>query len=235
MVAAIGRKIAGKLLKPKSKVIPMSEVSKRMTDRKPTANKGTKPNADAAGKAFLKNKPPAGSGDQGKQRVLPKGNKGTRKLQQQFEALTKSAQRAEVAKGANSKYASVLRKLGKLKDGKKAGGKVMYRKEGKKVGSPLTGNQKKLDVDNDGKITKKDFDTINAKPKSKPTPPSDGGATGRANRTSKMEAGSLVTMNKKMGGGKVMKYKKGGIVYMKNGGVVKASKDGDDLVSSCYD
>ena len=40
---------------------------------------------------------------------------------------------------------------------------------------------------------------------------------------------------KKMGGGKVMKYKKGGMVYMKNGGVVKASKDGDDLVSSCYD
>ena len=42
-------------------------------------------------------------------------------------------------------------------------------------------------------------------------------------------------IDKKMGGGKVMKYKKGGMVYMKNGGVVKASKSGDDLVSSCYD
>jgi hypothetical protein len=133
-------------------------------------------------------------------------------------------------------------------DKKMGGGKVMkkkvtYRKEGKKVGSSLTGNQKKLDVDNDGKITKKDFDTINAKPKSKPTPPSDGGATGRGRRIEKMDIGEEESMGinrktsikKKMGGGKVMKYKKGGMVYMKNGGVVKASKDGDDLVSSCYD
>jgi len=99
----------------------------------------------------------------------------------------------------------------------KRGGKVMNRKAGGR-----------LDGD-------KVSDTKNAKPKPKPTPPSDGGATGRGNRMSKMEAGSLATMNKKMGGGKVMKYKKGGMVYMKNGGVVKASKDGDDLVSSCYD
>ena len=124
----------------------------------------------------------------------------------------------------------------------KRGGKVMNRKAG--------GRLKNVSADNKGlaklptkvrnnmgyaKDGGKVSDTKNAKPKPKPTPPSDGGATGRGNRTSKMEAGSLATMNKKMGGGKVMKYKKGGMVYMKNGGVVKASKDGDDLVSSCYD
>ena len=194
MVAALGRKIAGKLLKPKPKVIPMSEVSKRMADRKPTVNKGTKPNADAAGKAFVKNKPPAGSGDQGKQRVLPRGDKGTGKLQQQFEALTKSAQRAEVAKGANSKYASVLRKLGKLKDGKKAGGKVMYRE----AGGPLK------DVPAGNKGLPQLSTTVRNK------------------------------MGFAKGGGKVMKYKKGGIVYMKNGGAV-GSKEGAKLVAACYD
>ena len=135
-------------------------------------------------------------------------------------------------------------------DKKMGGGKVMkkkvtYRKEGKKVGSSLTGNQKKLDVDNDGKITKKDFDTINAKPKPKPkSKPMDNKSTvARGRRIEKMDIGEEESMGinrktsikKKMGGGKVMKYKKGGMVYMKNGGVVKASKDGDDLVSSCYD
>ena len=120
-------------------------------------------------------------------------------------------------------------------DKKMGGGKVMkkkvtYRKEGKKIGSPLTGNQKKLDVDNDGKITKKDFDTINAKPKSKPpvtdsTNPKTGATRG---------SGAPMAPVNKMGGGKVMKYKKGCMVYMKNGGVVIASKSGDDLVSSCY-
>ena len=194
MVAALGSKIAGKLLKPKPKVIPMSEVSKRMADRKLTTNKGTKPNADAAGKAFLKNKLPAGSGDQGKQRVLPRGNKGTGKLQQQFEALTKSAQRAEIAKGANSKYASVLRKLGKLKDGKKAGGKVMYRE----AGGPLK------DVPAD----KKGLSKLPTKVRNK--------------------------MGYAKGGGKVMKYKKGGIVYMKGGGVIKANSGGQGIVDSGY-
>jgi len=76
--------------------------------------------------------------------------------------------------------------------------------------------------------------TKNAKPKDKPTPPIDKGAVERGNRMSKMEAGSAKAMNKKMGGGQVMKYKKGGIVYKKHGGVVKAA-GGDNFVSSCYD
>ena len=84
----------------------------------------------------------------------------------------------------------------------------------------LKGNQKKLDVDNDGKITKKDFNTINAKPKSKPTPPSNGGATGRGRRSEMMEIGEEESMGidrktsikKKMGGGKVMKYKSGDVL-----------------------
>ena len=40
---------------------------------------------------------------------------------------------------------------------------------------------------------------------------------------------------KKMGGGQVMKYKKGGMVYKKHGGVVKAASGGDSLIASCYD
>jgi hypothetical protein len=109
----------------------------------------------------------------------------------------------------------------------KRGGKVMYREEG----GPLKGDQKKLDTNNDGKITNKDLKTLRAKPKSKPpvtnsTNPKTGATRG---------SGAPMVPVKKMGGGKVMKYKKGGMVYMKNGGVVKASKDGDDLVSSCYD
>jgi hypothetical protein len=115
---------------------------------------------------------------------------------------------------------------------KKAGGKIVYRK---KPGQVLKGNQKKLDVNNDGKITKKDFDTINAKPKDKPTPPIGKGAVERGNRMSEMEADSAKAMNKKMGGGQVMKYKKGGMVYKKHGGVVKAASGGDSLIASCYD
>ena len=76
--------------------------------------------------------------------------------------------------------------------------------------------------------------TENATPRDKPTPPIGKGAVARGNRMSKMEAGSAKAMNKKMGGGQVMKYKKGGIVYKKHGGVVKAA-GGDNFVSSCYD
>jgi len=214
---------------PGMKKMPMSEAARKlMARKKPPAKKRTKPNADGAGIAFMKDKPPAGSGDQGKKRVLPRGDKGTGKLQQQFEALTKSAQRAEVSKGAKSKYASVLRKLGKLKDSKKAGGKIVYRK---KPGQVLKGNQKNLDVNNDGKITKKDFDTINARPKSKPAIP-DSTAYGKG-ATRGSEDAKMVSA-KKMGGGQVMKYKKGGMVYKKHGGVVKAASGGDELVASCY-
>ncbi len=120
----------------------------------------------------------------------------------------------------------------------KRGGKVMYREEG----GPLKGDQKKLDTNNDGKITNKDLKTLRAKPKSKPTPPSDGGATGRGRRSEKMDIGEEESMGinrktsikKKMGGGKVMKYKKGGIVYMKGGGIIKANSGGQGIVDSAY-
>ena len=105
--------------------------------------------------------------------------------------------------------------------------KVRTAKNGGKV---LTTKQKQLDVNNDGKIDKKDFDTINAKPKSKPpvtdsTNPKTGATRG---------SGAPMVPVKKMGGGKVMKYKKGGMVYMKNGGAV-GSKEGAKLVAACYD
>jgi len=120
----------------------------------------------------------------------------------------------------------------------KRGGKVMNRRAG--------GRLKNVSADNKGlaklptkvrnnmgyaKDGGKVSDTKNAKPKPKPpvtdsTNPKTGATRG---------SGAPMVPVKKMGGGKVMKYKKGGMVYMKNGGVVKASKDGDDLVSSCYD
>ncbi len=120
----------------------------------------------------------------------------------------------------------------------KRGGKVMNRRAG--------GRLKNVSADNKGlaklptkvrnnmgyaKDGGKVSDTKNAKPKPKPP------VTDSTNPKTGATRGSDAPMApvKKMGGGKVMKYKKGGMVYMKNGGVVKASKDGDDLVSSCYD
>jgi len=94
--------------------------------------------------------------------------------------------------------------------GKKAGGKVMKRKAGGKVS-----------------------DTKNATPRDKPTPPIGKGAVARGNRISEMEAKAAKAMKNKMGGGQVMKYKKGGMIYKKGGGVIKAS-DGDSFVAGCY-
>ena len=93
--------------------------------------------------------------------------------------------------------------------GKKAGGKVMKRKAGGKV-----------------------RDTKNAKPKDKPAIPDStkyGKGATRGSEDAKMVPA------KKMGGGQVMKYKKGGMVYKKHGGVVKAASGGDSLIASCYD
>ena len=93
--------------------------------------------------------------------------------------------------------------------GKKAGGKVMKRKAGGKVS-----------------------DTKNAMPKDKPSIP-DSTKYGRG-ATRGADDAKMVTA-KKMGGGQVMKYKKGGMVYKKHGGVVKAASGGDSLIASCYD
>jgi hypothetical protein len=74
-------------------------------------------------------------------------------------------------------------------------------------------------------------DTKNARPKDKPAIP-DSTAYGKG-ATRGSEDAKMVSA-KKMGGGQVMKYKKGGMVYKKHGGVVKAASGGDELVASCY-
>jgi len=123
----------------------------------------------------------------------------------------------------------------------KRGGKVMNRKAGGRLKNVSADNKglaklptkvrNNMGYAKDGGKVSDTKDTKNAKPKPKPpvtdsTNPETGATRG---------SGAPMVPVKKMGGGKVMKYKKGGMVYMKNGGVVKASKDGDDLVSSCYD
>ena len=120
---------------------------------------------------------------------------------------------------------------------KKAGGKVMKRR----VGGPL----KNVPADNKGlpelstdvrnrmgfaKSGGSISDTKNAKPKSNPKRSSVDPKTG-ATRGS----GAEMVRAKKMGGGQVMKYKKGGMVYKQGGGVVKASNSGDSLIAACYD
>ena len=221
------------IVSKKMRKIPMGEVQRRLHSRKKvdrntqpgagvSKSKKTKPNADAAAKAFLKDKPLAGMGD-GSKRKLPRGNKKIGKLQQEFEALTPKAQRAEIAKGADSKYARVLKKLGKLKESKMGGGKVMnkkitYRKEGKQIGSdPKTGATRGTGME--GFTSGKQLKDVPADKKG----------------LSKLPTKVRNKMGFKRGGGQVMKYRKGGMVYMKNGGVVKASNDGDKLVAACYD
>ena len=124
--------------------------------------------------------------------------------------------------------------------GKKAGGKVMKRKAGgrlKDVPTTKTGLAKlPTNVRNKMGYAKsggKVSDTKNATPRDKPTPPIGKGAVARGNRISEMEAKAAKAMKNKMGGGQVMKYKKGGMIYKKGGGVIKAS-DGDSFVAGCY-
>ena len=118
----------------------------------------------------------------------------------------------------------------------------------------LTGNQKKLDVNNDGKLTEEDFKTLNAKPKSKPRPPVTNSTNSKTGATRGVD-GSLDSNStnsktgatrgtgiedftsgrqNKMGGGQVMKYKKGGIIYKQGGGVIKANSGGQNIVDSGY-
>jgi hypothetical protein len=101
-----------------------------------------------------------------------------KELQDAWQGLTKGDQRYERAKGKDSKYYSVIKKL-------------------------------------------------DAKPKRTPTSKTkiDTSGFGDVN-----QAGHLPLK----AGGKVMKYKKGGMVYKKHGGVVKAA-GGDNFIASCYD
>jgi len=53
-------------------------------------------------------------------------------------------------------------------------------------------------------------------------------------RITKSGYDKLKNPTKKMGGGQVMKYKKGGIVYKQGGGVIKANSGGQGIVDSGY-
>ena len=102
---------------------------------------------------------------------------------------------------------------------KKAGGKIVYRPDGGRVRGRKS-------------ISKKSKKTRRAAPKSNPrrsfVDPETGATsgTGMPNFTSGKQ--------KKMGGGKVMKYKKGGIIYKQGGGVIKANNGGQNIVDSGY-
>ena len=212
--------VAKKLLKPKPK--PKATTATGTGLSKPTAKKNKNKRKYDADMARM-----GGGSKPGSDAARKKAMIGE-ELQDEWQGLSKKAKNAERVKGKDSEFYSIIKKLSPTRKRKpltgpntpetpidtrnfgdvrgdgslKAGGKVMKRKAGGKVS-----------------------DTKNAKPKSKPTPPSDDGAVARGNRMSKMEAGSA----------KAMKYKKGGMVYKKHGGVVKASSGGDSLIASCYD
>jgi hypothetical protein len=217
--------VAKKLLKPKPKTKATTATGTGLS--KPTVKKNKNKREYEANMAKMGGGQKVGS-DAGRKTAM----KG-RELQDAWQGLTKGDQRYERTLGKKSKFYSIIKKLDTKPKRKptsetpidtsnfgdvskagrlKAGGKVMKRKAGGKVS-----------------------DTENAKPKDKPTPPIDKGAVERGNRMSKMEADSAKAMNNKMGGGQVMKYKKGGMVYKKHGGVVKAASGGDSLIASCYD
>ena len=209
--------------KPKPKAPPATGLSK------PTVAKNKRKSEYEANIARM-----GGGSNPGSNAARQKAMIG-KELQDAWQGLSKTAKNAERVKGKKSEFYSIIRKLSPTRKRKpvntpetkidtsnfgddryagslKAGGKVMKRKAGGKVS-----------------------DTKNAMPKDKPTPPIGKGAVARGNRMSKMEVDSAKAVNKKMGGGQVMKYKKGGMVYKKHGGVVKAASGGDSLIASCYD
>ena len=136
----------------------------------------------------------------------------------------------------NRAYKKALKDVEK----KMVGGKVMKRKAGKKVGSdPKTGATHGTGIEGftsgkqpKDKRRKKGFrfmgvDIGNDRTKGKVEAKSGGSLTDRNNS-------AIVTDSKTKTKRKVKTAKKGGIVYKKHGGVVKAA-GGDDFVSSCYD
>ena len=124
-----------------------------------------------------------------------------------LDGKTKTKRKVKTAKGGGSLKDVPANKTGLAKLPSKVRNKMGYAKSG-------------------GSIS----DTKNAKPKSNPKRSSVDPKTG-ATRGS----GAEMVRAKKMGGGQVMKYKKGGMVYKQGGGVVKASNSGDSLIAACYD
>jgi hypothetical protein len=108
------------------------------------------------------------------------------KLSREYDGLKRSAKRAEVEKGSDSKYY-----------------KVIQERKPKRQRPNLS--EVEIDTSNFGDVSKagrlsKGGLTKNAKPKPKPTPPEDMGAVARGNRMSKMEAGAKKAMGRKAGG-----------------------------------
>jgi len=95
--------------KPKKETMPIPQMKPKPKTKKPEAPvkpKIKKP-IDAAAKQFMPKKPVTGMGIN---RRRPKSK--IMKLQQDYEALTPSAKRAERAKGQNSRFYLVFKKLG---------------------------------------------------------------------------------------------------------------------------
>tara|TARA_R110000796_G_C14323393_1_gene408136 strand:- start:31 stop:591 length:561 start_codon:yes stop_codon:yes gene_type:complete len=128
-----------------------------------------------------------------------------------------------------------------LKDAekKKGGGKVMYRKAGREVGGGMTDKEiiaHYRAVGEQGIIGKRGMKEIRNFMKTDPTKESNikKRMKGFDKAKKKKTLSKSPDVYESKGGGKVMKYKKGGIVYKQGGGVIKANSGGQGIVDSGY-
>jgi hypothetical protein len=188
-----------------------------------------------------------------KGKTLTKKIKELAKLQRRAASLSKEERKEFLSKNKD-KMDALQESIKDMKrrgiEKKMGGGKVMnkkvtYRKEGKQIGSdPKTGATRGTGMED---FTSGKQPTRKQKPvenKNEPRKPSRKDAAkakslkdvpAKNQGLSKLPTKVRNKMGFKKGGGQAMKYRKGGMVYMKNGGVVKASNDGDKLVAACYD
>ena len=122
---------------------------------------------------------------------------------------------------------------------KKGGGKVMYRKAGREVGGGMTDEEiiaHYRAVGEQGIIGGRGMKEIRDFMKTDPTKESNikKRMKGFDKAKKKKTLSKSPDVYKSKGGGKVMKYKKGGIVYMKGGGIIKANSGGQGIVDSAY-
>lgn len=161
-----------------------------------------------------------------KGKTLTKKIKELAKLQRRAASLSKEERKEFLSKNKDKmdglqesikdmKRRGIEKKMG---GGKVMNKKVTYRKEGKQIGSDSkTGATRGTGME--GFTSGKQLKDVPAENQG----------------LSELPTKVRNKMGFKKGGGQVMKYRKGGMVYMKNGGVVKASNDGDKLVAACYD
>ena len=143
-----------------------------------------------------------------------------RELQDAWQGLTKGDQRYERTLGKKSKFYSIIQKL-----------------DAKPKRKPLTGpntSGTKGDTSNFGDVSKagrlKAGGKVMKRMGGGPLKDVPAANKGLAKLPTKVRN----DMGYAKGGGKVMKYKKGGIVYMKGGGIIKANSGGQDIVDSGY-